>query len=60
MEDKNKCSLHPECNNNMIPVENSVKYLGVRLDERRTWVIHVKTKRKSHELKLYQLRQLLR
>jgi len=46
-------------NEKIIPKVNSVKYLGVHLDKRLTWATHIKTKRKSLNIKLHKLRPLL-
>jgi hypothetical protein len=47
-------------NNNIIPLVNSVKYLGIHLDKRLTWATHIKTKKISLKLILHSLRHLLR
>jgi hypothetical protein len=46
-------------NNKIIQTQNSIKYLGLHLDKRLTWVTHIKNKRSSLNLKLHKFRQLL-
>jgi len=47
-------------NNQIIPMNKSVKYLGLIFDQRLTWADHIKAKRTSLNLKIYKLRPLLR
>lgn len=47
-------------NENIILKVDTVKYLGVYLDKRLTWVSHIKIKKKSLNLKIHQFRHLLR
>uniref|UniRef100_A0A2S2PH29 Putative RNA-directed DNA polymerase n=1 Tax=Schizaphis graminum TaxID=13262 RepID=A0A2S2PH29_SCHGA len=47
-------------NDKIIPMGTSVKYLGLHLDKRLTWATHIKLKRKSLNLRLHKVRQLLR
>ncbi|KAE9545308.1 hypothetical protein AGLY_000851 [Aphis glycines] len=47
-------------NKNIIPKEDSFKYLDVYLDKILTWATHIKIKRRSLNLKLYKCRHLLR
>lgn len=47
-------------NNQALPLDDSVKYLGVHLDKSLTWATHIKTKRKSLNLTLHKLRHLLK
>lgn len=46
-------------NNQSIPVDNDVKYLGMHLDKRLTWKKHLATKWKQLDLKLKQMSWLL-
>ena len=38
-------------NNKTIPQTNSVKYLGLHLDSRLTWNVHIKKKRYEMDIK---------
>jgi hypothetical protein len=52
---------HPlSINNNIIPQHDNVKYLGIHLDKKLNWSNHIKLKRKSLNLRLHSLRNLLR
>jgi len=47
-------------NNDMIPQTKVTRYLGVHLDNKLTWANHIKTKRKSLNIKLHKIRYLLK
>jgi len=47
-------------NNDNIPQTNATRYLGVHLDNKLTWAHHIRTKRKSLNIKLHKLRHILK
>jgi len=47
-------------NDDMIPYKEATRYLGVHLDNKLSWATHIKTKRKSLNLKLHKLRHLFK
>jgi len=43
---------HVYLNNTEIPRENAAKYLGLHLDSKMTWKVHIKKKKKEMDLKI--------
>ena len=43
---------HVYLNNTKIPRENAAKYLGLHLDSKMTWKVHIKKKKKEMDLKI--------
>jgi hypothetical protein len=51
---------HVYINNQIIPMEKSVKYIVLTLDQRLTWADHIKAKRTLLNLRFHKLRPFLR
>jgi hypothetical protein len=46
-------------NNSVIPIEQEIKYLGLHLDKKLTWLTDIKGKRRNLELKIRNMSWLI-